>query len=123
MTSGMTRDQLVSFANSHRDEFEDLLRRFVETPTVSVDPAHLGDIQNCLHLVVETINKFGGRAEVYQAAKGNPTVYGVFDSGNNSPTVLVYNHMDVQRASGGTEPWVSDLFVMVTRGSTYYGSG
>ena len=123
MTPGMTRDQLVSFANSHRDEFEDLLRRFVETPTVSVDPAHLGDIQKCLELVVETINRFGGRAEVYQAAKGNPTVHGVFDSGNNRPSVTVYNHMDVQPASRETEPWDTDPFVMVTKGDTYYGRG
>ncbi len=123
MTSGMTRDQLVSFANSHRDEFEDLLRRFVETPTVSVDPAHLGDIQKCLELVVETINKFGGRAEVYKARKGNPTVHGVFDSGQNRPTVTVYNHMDVQPASRETEAWDTDPFVMVTKGDTYYGRG
>src|SRR2546425_10720054 len=123
MTSGMTRDQLVSFANNHRDEFEDLLRRFVETPTVSVDPAHLGDIQNCLHLVVETINKFGGRAEVYQAAKGNPTVHGVFDSGNNRPTVTVYNHMDVQPASRETEPWDTEPFVMTRKGDSYFGRG
>jgi acetylornithine deacetylase/succinyl-diaminopimelate desuccinylase-like protein len=119
----MTRDQLVSFANSHRDEFEDLLRRFVEMPTVSVDPAHAGDIQKCLELVVETIKKFGGRAEVYQARKGNPTVHGVFDSGKNRPTVTVYNHMDVQPASRATEPWDTDPFVMVTKGDTYYGRG
>ena len=62
MTQGLSRDALVSFANNHRDEFEALLRRFVETPTVSVDPAHAGDIKKGLELVVETIKKFGGRA-------------------------------------------------------------
>jgi acetylornithine deacetylase/succinyl-diaminopimelate desuccinylase-like protein len=123
MTSGLNRDQLVSFANSRRNEFEDLLRRFVETPTVSVDPAHAGDIQKGLGLVVETFKKFGGRPEIHATNKGNPVVHAVFDSGQNRPTVTVYNHMDVQPASRETEPWDTDPFVMVTKGDTYYGRG
>ena len=45
MPTTVNRDSLLSFANSHRDEYESLLRRFVETPTVSVDPNHLEDIK------------------------------------------------------------------------------
>ena len=41
MPTTLKRDNLLSFAESHREEFESLLRQFVETPTVSVDPAHL----------------------------------------------------------------------------------
>ena len=40
MPTTLKRDSLLSFANSHREEFEALLKRFVETPTVSVDPNH-----------------------------------------------------------------------------------
>jgi acetylornithine deacetylase/succinyl-diaminopimelate desuccinylase-like protein len=123
MTSGLNRDQLVAFANSHRNEFEDLLRRFVETPTVSVDPAHAADILKGLELVVETFKKFGGRTEVHATNKGNPVVHAVFDSGKNRPTVTVYNHMDVQPASRETEPWDTDPFVMTTKGDTYFGRG
>ncbi len=123
MTSGLNRDQLVSFANRQRHEFEGLLRRFVETPTVSVDPAHAGDIQKGLDLVIETFKKFGGRPEIHATNKGNPLVHAVFDSGKNRPTVTVYNHMDVQPASRETEPWDTDPFVMVRKGDTYYGRG
>ena len=38
MATALNRDQLFSFAKSHRQEYEELLKRFVETPTVSVDP-------------------------------------------------------------------------------------
>src|SRR5215813_2954476 len=59
MPTSLKRDRLVSFANEHRTEFESLLRRFVETPTVSVDPNHLDDIRKGVELTVETLESFG----------------------------------------------------------------
>ncbi|MGH9881627.1 MAG: M20/M25/M40 family metallo-hydrolase, partial [Pyrinomonadaceae bacterium] len=123
MPATLSRDQLFSFATTNRPEFEDLLRRFVETPTVSVDPAHKEDIRKGVDLTVETIRRFGGTVEVYQASKGNPTVHGVFDVDKNLPTVTVYNHMDVQPASKETEPWETEPFVMTQKGDSYFGRG
>ena len=45
MATTLNRDQLFLFAKNHRQEYEELLKRFVETPTVSVDPAHAEDIR------------------------------------------------------------------------------
>src|SRR5512132_1376771 len=98
MPKQLDRDQLLSFARSHRDEYEDLLQRFVETPTVSVDPAHSEDIRKGVELTVETLRRYGGQTEVYQINKGNPVVHGVFGTDKNLPTVTVYNHVDVQPA-------------------------
>ncbi len=123
MPQELSRDSLVSFAKNHRAEYEALLREFVETPTVSVDPAHDGDISKGVDLVVETFRKFGARAEVYRTNVGNPVVHAAFDAGKGLPTVTVYNHMDVQPASKETEPWDTEPFVMTTRGDTYLGRG
>src|SRR5689334_10145863 len=123
MPTTLKRENLVSFANEHRDEYEALLRRFVETPTVSVDPNHLGDIKKGVELTVETLERFGGRAQVYSASKGNPVVHGVFGNEKNRPTVTVYNHIDVQPASKQTEPWDTEPFVFTKKGDTYYGRG
>src|SRR6185369_12451132 len=87
MPTTLNRDSLLSFANSQREEFESLLKRFVETPTVSVDPNHLDDIRKGVELTVETIEKYGGKAEVYRAEKGNPVIHGVFGNDSNRPTV------------------------------------
>ena len=54
MPATLTREKLLSFANEHREEYETLLRRFVETPTVSVDPNHLEDIKKGVELTVGT---------------------------------------------------------------------
>jgi len=123
MPTTLKRDNLFSFAKEHRQEFETLLRRFVETPTISCDPAHANDITKGVDLTVETIEKFGGKAQVHKADKGNPLVHGVFGNDSNLPTVTVYNHMDVQPASKETEPWDTEPFVFTQKGDTYYGRG
>ncbi|HKY42068.1 MAG TPA: M20/M25/M40 family metallo-hydrolase, partial [Pyrinomonadaceae bacterium] len=123
MPTTLERDNLLSFAESHREEFEGLLRQFVETPTVSVDPAHAEDIRKGVDLTVETIERYGGKTEVYRAEKGNPVVHGVFGNDKNLPTVTVYNHIDVQPASKETEPWDTEPFVFSKKGDIYYGRG
>lgn len=123
MAKQLQRDELISFAQDHREEYEALLRQFVETPTVSVDPAHAEDIRKGVDLTVETLRRFGGKAEVYSANKGNPLVHGVFGEDPNLPTVTVYNHIDVQPASKETEPWETEPFVMNKKGDSYFGRG
>lgn len=123
MATTLNRDQLFSFAKNHRQEYEDLLKQFVETPTISVDPAHAPDIQAGLDLTVDTLRKYGGTVDVYKIEKGNPVVHGVFGNSRNAPTVTVYNHMDVQPASKETEPWDTEPFVMTKKGDSYFGRG
>jgi len=123
MPTPLDRSKLFSYANDHRQEYESLLRRFVETPTVSCDPAYAEDIKKGLDLTVGTFEKFGGQANVYRTDKGNPLVHCVFGSDQSLPTVTVYNHMDVQPASKETEPWDTEPFVMTQRGDTYFGRG
>src|SRR5258705_4979879 len=105
MATPLKRDSLFAFATEHRQEYEGLLCRFVETPTVSVDPAHAQDITKGVALTVETIESFGGKADVYRANKGNPLVHGVFGNDKSLPTVTAYNHIDGQPASQETEPY------------------
>jgi acetylornithine deacetylase/succinyl-diaminopimelate desuccinylase-like protein len=123
MPNVLKRDRLFSFANAQRDEYEALLSQFVETPTVSCDPAHAADIQKGVELTIETIKKYGGNPEVYQVNKGNPVIHGVFDLDKNLPTVTVYNHIDVQPASKETEPWDTEPFVFTRKGDSYFGRG
>jgi acetylornithine deacetylase/succinyl-diaminopimelate desuccinylase-like protein len=123
MPTTLKRDSLLSFANSHREEFEALLKRFVETPTVSVDPNHAEDIRKGVELTAETLEGYGGNVEIYRAEKGNPVIHGVFGIDKNRPTVTVYNHIDVQPASKETEPWNTEPFEFTKQGDTYYGRG
>jgi acetylornithine deacetylase/succinyl-diaminopimelate desuccinylase-like protein len=123
MSESVKKDVLSRFANDHREEFEELLRKFVEIPTISVDPLHANDIKRGVELTADTIKSFGGSVEVYQADKGNPVIHGVFGTNSGRPSVTVYNHMDVQPASKETEPWDTEPFVFTKKGDTYFGRG
>src|SRR5882724_12109169 len=123
MASTLDRNELYIFAKAHRKEYETLLKTLVEVPTVSSDPAHAEDIRAGVDLTVDTFRQFGGKVDVYRADRGNPTVHAVFGSAKNAPTLTVYNHMDVQPASKGTEPWDTEPFVMTTKGDSYFGRG
>lgn len=123
MPKELDRDQLFKFAQTHRQDYEDLLQQFVETPTVSCDPAYAEDIRKGVELTVETLRRFGGKTDVYHASKGNPVVHAAFGDDKSLPTVTVYNHMDVQPASKETEPWDTEPFVMTRKGNSYFGRG
>jgi len=88
MANPLDRNQLFSFASRHRDEYETLLKRFVETPTVSCDPSHAEDIRKGVDLTVETMQRFGGKVDVFEVKNGNPTVYGVFGTDKKLPSEI-----------------------------------
>jgi len=69
MADALDRNQLFSFARSHRDEYETLLKRFVETPTVSCDPAYAEDIRAGLDLTVETLRDLAAKSTSTKRAK------------------------------------------------------
>lgn len=123
MTENLSKENLVSFAKNSREEYESLLKQFVEIPTVSSDPKHLPDIKRGADFAVKLVKSFGGKAKIYKTDKGNPVVHAKFETGKNHPTVTVYNHLDVQPASMETEPWKHEPFVMKKDGDRYLGRG
>jgi acetylornithine deacetylase/succinyl-diaminopimelate desuccinylase-like protein len=119
----LDRSSLDRFAARERGPFEDLLREFVEVPSVSADPDRRKDLERVAELGADTIRRFGGKADLYRVPGGSPMVLGRFDSRPGDPTVTVYNHLDVQPASRETEPWRTEPFVFTKDGDTYYGRG
>jgi len=76
-----TRAELEHFADKERDRFEDMLKDFVEVPSVSADPAHKPDVERCAELGAATLRALGGRAELHRVKGGSPVVLGSFDAG------------------------------------------
>jgi len=117
------RPQLQQFAAREKTHFEQLLKDFVEIPSVSADPDHKPDLERCAELGLATVRDFGGRAEIHRVRGGPPVVLGSFGSGKGQPTVTVYNHLDVVPASRDTEPWKTEPFEFTRRGDSYFGRG
>lgn len=118
-----TRARLEQYAAKERDRYEEMLKDFVEVPSISADPERRKDVEQVAELGAATIRAFGGQAEMHRVAGGNPIVLGSFPSVPGRPTVTVYNHLDVQPASKETEPWRTEPFTFTKEGDKYFGRG
>ena len=121
------RKELSAWSTSQRGRFEQLLKQFVEVPSVSADPARKGDVARMAELAAATLREFGFEARLIPTA-GNPIVHGKLVVDPKAPTVTVYNHLDVQ-PGGEPSEWKSDPFVFAQvdgpagAGSRYLGRG
>jgi acetylornithine deacetylase/succinyl-diaminopimelate desuccinylase-like protein len=114
------RSDISAFVEAARPEFEAKLREWVEIPTISAEPDHRADIERLADRAVEYLRSLGGEADKF-ATPGNPVVFGRFFTGENNPTVTIYNHLDVQPAN---EPqWTRPAFVFGNEDGRYFGRG
>ncbi|HJQ73857.1 MAG TPA: M20/M25/M40 family metallo-hydrolase [Gaiellaceae bacterium] len=100
------------------------LAELIAIPSVSADPAHREDVKRAGEWVCDFIRRIGGSAELTpfgerELALGEiPASHG----NGNAPTVLVYNHFDVQPPAP-LELWESDPFELSIRGEWAYARG
>ncbi|HEX6952810.1 MAG TPA: M20/M25/M40 family metallo-hydrolase [Gaiellaceae bacterium] len=100
------------------------LAELIAIPSVSADPAHREDVKRAGEWVCELIRRIGGTAELTPVGE-RELVLGEIPASNgtaDAPTVLVYNHFDVQPPAP-LELWESDPFELEIRGEWAYGRG
>jgi acetylornithine deacetylase/succinyl-diaminopimelate desuccinylase-like protein len=120
MPSAFAKEDLKKYAAGQRDEFEKILERIVEIPTISVEPERKPDVRRGAEYAATLLESCGAKARIYDT-KGHPIVFGRFDRGASLPTVTVYNHLDVQPAEG--PDWETPPFDFVRKGDRYFGRG
>ena len=100
------------------------LAELIAIPSVSADPVHREDVKRAGEWVCELIRRIGGTAELTPFGE-RELVLGEIPASNgdgDAPTVLVYNHFDVQPPAP-LELWESDPFELEIRGEWAYGRG
>ena len=118
---GFSKESLVEFARGERPAFEEALRRFVEIPTVSVDPGRRADVARGAEFAAALIRRFGGEARVIPT-DGHPLVHGMFQRDPSWPTATLYNHLDVQPAEK-EDGWDTMPFTFTSTDGRYFGRG
>jgi acetylornithine deacetylase/succinyl-diaminopimelate desuccinylase-like protein len=93
----LSRAALGAYAKRTRPAYERWLKRLVEIPSVSSDPARAGDCARVAEAAAELVTSLGGRAQVVKTG-GHPLLLGEFTGPKGSPTLTLYNHLDVQPA-------------------------
>jgi acetylornithine deacetylase/succinyl-diaminopimelate desuccinylase-like protein len=100
------------------------LAELIAIPSVSADPAHREDVKRAGEWVCDFIRRIGGTAELTPFGE-RELALGEIPASNghaDAPTVLVYNHFDVQPPAP-LELWESDPFELDVRGEWAYGRG
>jgi acetylornithine deacetylase/succinyl-diaminopimelate desuccinylase-like protein len=100
------------------------LAELIAIPSVSADPAHREDVKRAGEWVCEFIRRIGGTAELTPFGERELALGEIRASNGaaDAPTVLVYNHFDVQPPAP-LELWESDPFELDVRGEWAYGRG
>lgn len=105
-----------------RPEFEHMLARLVEIPTVSMDPERRGAMRAGAEAACELLRAIGAEARSIDTP-GHPLVFAKIIQNPAYPTLTIYNHLDVQPADREKEGWRHDPFRFVNDGGRYSGRG
>ncbi len=114
---------VVAAATAGMEPARRALEDLVRIPSISADPARVGDVQDSAGATAALLERSGLEA-VRQATVDQcpPAVIGEWHHAPGAPTVLLYAHHDVQ-PPGFTDRWTSDPFVPVERAGRLYGRG
>ncbi|CAN5198112.1 dipeptidase [soil metagenome] len=113
-------EQVVAYVNGLRSEYESNLKKFVDLPSVSMEPDRAPVMLATATFAIELLEGQGAKARIVKTA-GQPVVIGEFHRGDHCPTVTVYNHIDVQPAD--PSEWLTEPFDMQIEAGVYRGRG
>jgi acetylornithine deacetylase/succinyl-diaminopimelate desuccinylase-like protein len=113
----------LSYAQANQDQFLEDLIVFTSIPSISTDPDYCMDIKAAATWVSKKLESLGIESVQLYPTKGHPIVYGQYlHAGDESPTVLIYGHYDVQPAEPLQE-WNTDPFTPEIQQENVYARG
>lgn len=100
----MTDSNVAVFTQNSRSEYEKHLRNLVKMPSVSSDPARKADVLRCAKYAGDLLRSIGMTVQMISPSnQSHPIVFGQYTKDRLFPTILIYNHLDVQPAD--PEEW------------------
>ncbi|MCB0271554.1 MAG: M20/M25/M40 family metallo-hydrolase [Bdellovibrionales bacterium] len=118
----ITENQIQQLIQDNKNHWIKDYKAIVELPSVSSQPVHKPDIEKTARLAATFIEKIGGTSKIF-TTKGNPVVWGRIENNPLSPTICIYNHLDVQPAEKGQNGWNRDPFVFTQEDNKFYARG
>ena len=111
-------DYFMKHQTSFLKEFTD----FLSFPSISSEPSHKDDVLNCAHFVVRFLESIDFKTFLWQTS-GHPVLYAEdLSAGPNQPTLLIYNHYDVQPVDP-IELWETPPFTATVIGNQIHARG
>lgn len=95
---------------------------FLRFKSISSEKEHAQDVRGCAEWLKSYIEKFGFKTELWETI-GHPVIYAYnLEAGPSQPTLLIYNHYDVQPVDP-LEEWKSPPFEPTIKDGVVYARG
>lgn len=113
---------LRDYFNKNEKQAIDDYFTFLRFQSVSSESQYKPQVETCAHWVVNYLNEIGFKTQVWPTS-GHPVIYAYnMDAGPEKPTLLIYNHYDVQPVDP-LEKWDSPPFEPTVRNGEVYARG
>ncbi|MBI4015295.1 MAG: M20/M25/M40 family metallo-hydrolase [Candidatus Aenigmarchaeota archaeon] len=116
----MDIEALDRFSRDVLPEFASDLGGLVQIPSISGDPVHSEDVRKCAEALLGFLNRTGADHRLIET-EGHPAVFGSLTVDEKKPTILVYNHYDVQPPGEGK--WELEPFSGKLKDGAVHGRG
>lgn len=95
---------------------------FLRFQSISSEPEHKKSLLECADWVIQFLKEIGFETEIWPT-KGHPVIFATdLKAGPDKPTLLIYNHYDVQPVDP-LEEWISPPFEPTVREGEIYARG
>ncbi|MDF2549414.1 MAG: cytosolic non-specific dipeptidase [Chlamydiales bacterium] len=112
----------TAWFEEHREEiFKDFFT-FLRFKTISSEPAYQDQMLACASWLTEEFKKLQFFVELWQIEGGHPILFAASPKDPKKPTVLIYNHYDVQPVDP-LEGWLSPPFEPTIRDEKVFARG
>lgn len=118
-----TIQNAIDYVDETRDKIMEDYKELLRFPSISADPAYTDDIRACANWIVQQFKDMGFDNCHTIETDGHPVVYAEWlKAGDDKPTVLVYDHYDVQPVDP-LHLWNSEPFEAEIRDNRLYARG
>lgn len=102
-------DKFKQLFTSSEKELEKIYFDFLRMPTISAEPEHRHDLRSCANWLEELLQGIGFQVEQWNKDDAPIIFASNCEAGPSKPTILIYNHYDVQPVDP-IELWKSSPF-------------
>lgn len=118
----ITISQMKNWIEGKRSQWLEELFTFLRFPSISSEVEHQQSVADCSEWLIKTIKTIGFKVESWPT-NGHPVIFAYdLQAGPDKPTLLIYNHYDVQPIDPLDE-WISPPFTPSIRNDEIYARG
>ncbi|MBA2369145.1 MAG: dipeptidase [Candidatus Protochlamydia sp.] len=107
--------------DNNREKWLEDYYTFLRFPSVSSEPEYKEGMRACANWIIELLKGLDFRVELLETS-GHPVIFAHYEVDIQKPTLLIYNHYDVQPVDPLNE-WESNPFEPALKGSEVYARG